>query len=113
MTCKAEGRFEAAPHSGEASQWEYLESKRPHSHDVRALAVATAYQQGPVLISGGNDARLFAYRMAKFTKVLLSSCCEHPNISYISTLVDHFESSSHPLHTSLRPDCRSLSNLAQ
>ena len=49
--------------------WEYLESKRPHSHDVRAFTVVARPELGPLLVSGGNDARLFAYRTARFTRV--------------------------------------------
>ncbi len=50
--------------------WEYLESKRPHSHDVRAFTVVTGGAgQRALLISGSNDARLFAYQIARFTKV--------------------------------------------
>lgn len=47
-----------------------MESKRPHSHDVRCLAVVSSPSSGPLLISGGNDAQLFAYRIPAFTKAL-------------------------------------------
>ena len=51
-------------------RWEYLESKRPHTHDVRTLCVVTpANPKVPVLVSGGQDAQLFAYKIPQFTKV--------------------------------------------
>jgi U3 small nucleolar RNA-associated protein 4 len=52
-------------------QWVYTSSHRPHSHDVRSLAVAT--QIGPnaqpksVLISGGVDSKLCMYSVDDFT----------------------------------------------
>ena len=77
--------------------WEYLESKRPHSHDVRAFTVVTGGAgQRALLISGSNDARLFAYQIARFTKVSIlqakygalkidhriSACCYNGHLGF-------------------------------
>ena len=60
---------EFASGAGKPAKWEYLESKRPHTHEARFLAVVPSPSSGPLLISGGNDAQLFAYRIPAFTKV--------------------------------------------
>ena len=81
----------AADGSGDASagsetyKWTFTGAKRPHTHDVRALAMAAAppaedksgtaagkrggeRRAKPVLLSGGNDAQLLAYPAEKFRK---------------------------------------------
>ncbi len=51
--------------------WAHLSSKRPHTHDVRALCVASgkALPEGARLISGGNDTQLFMHSVEHFLKV--------------------------------------------
>ena len=64
-----------------AYKWTFTAAKRPHTHDVRALAMAAAPPSedksgtsaakrggGAVLLSGGNDAQLLAYPAEKFRK---------------------------------------------
>jgi U3 small nucleolar RNA-associated protein 4 len=69
-----------------AYKWTFTGTKRPHTHDVRALAMAAAppseqsdksgkssvgnagHRGGAVLLSGGNDAQLLAYPAEKFRK---------------------------------------------
>ncbi|KAL4423732.1 hypothetical protein ABPG75_001033 [Micractinium tetrahymenae] len=53
--------------------WAHLSSKRPHTHDVRALCVAAgkALPEGARLFSGGNDTQLFMHSVEHFLK-------EHP-----------------------------------
>ncbi len=57
--------------SGRPDTWAYTHYKRPHTHDVRALAVAEggATGRGGILISGGVDAQLIAYPVASFLEV--------------------------------------------
>lgn len=56
---------------GKDVPWAYLSSKRPHTHDVRALCVAggKALPEGARLFSGGNDTQLFAHSVEHFLKV--------------------------------------------
>ena len=49
--------------SGDLHQWGFKGKKRPHSHDVLALAMA----QG-TLFSGGNDTRLLTYDVQSFLR---------------------------------------------
>ena len=60
-------------------RWTFTGTKRPHTHDVRALAMAAAppsagggggsgHAGGAILLSGGNDAQLLAYPAARFRK---------------------------------------------
>lgn len=44
------------------------ESKRPHTHDVRTLAVASTSGAEPVLISAGNDAQILAHSVPRFVQ---------------------------------------------
>ena len=53
---------------GGGAAWSFVDKKRPHSHDVKALALA-----GGVLFSGGNDARLLSYAAPRFAK-------KHPTV---------------------------------
>ena len=52
------------------NQWTYTVSKRPHTHDVRALAMAatSSADEDGILISGGNDAQILAYNAGSFRK---------------------------------------------
>ncbi|KXZ42516.1 hypothetical protein GPECTOR_139g672 [Gonium pectorale] len=53
--------------------WVYTHYKRPHTHDVRALAMMPlGGDRGAVLLSGGVDAQLLAYPAATFLQ-------EHPH----------------------------------
>ena len=54
--------------SGE-QQWAYLDSKRPHTHDVRALAVIHAAGEEPLLASAGNDTQILVSRVTCFQQV--------------------------------------------
>ena len=51
--------------------WSYLDYKRPHSHDVKAMDVVVLAGGKAVLVSGGLDAQLVAYPVGGFLK-------EHP-----------------------------------
>jgi U3 small nucleolar RNA-associated protein 4 len=56
---------------GRDSKWVYLDCKRPHTHDVRAMEVIVRSDgQEPLIVSGGNDAQLFCYSVNAFQKVL-------------------------------------------
>ena len=50
------------------NKWAYTSSKRPHTHDVRALAMATSPNGDGILVSAGNDAQLLAYPAETFRK---------------------------------------------
>lgn len=49
-----------------AAQWAYLDSKRPHTHDVRALAVLAREGEEPLMVSAGNDTQLVLYNVARW-----------------------------------------------
>lgn len=51
--------------------WAYLSSKRPHTHDVRAMCIAQgkALPQGPRLFTGSNDSQLFNHSVDRYLKV--------------------------------------------
>lgn len=57
--------------SGKELPWAHLTSKRPHSHDVRAMCVAAGrgLPEGPRLYTGSNDTQLFSYSVEQFLKV--------------------------------------------
>ncbi|KAK9805376.1 hypothetical protein WJX73_008329 [Symbiochloris irregularis] len=64
-----------------ASTWQLMEGKRPHTHDVRMLAVVGRHEAEAVLLSGGNDARLQRTSVPNFQREhsqLLTSCPEPP-----------------------------------
>lgn len=50
-------------------QWAHLESKRPHTHDVRALAVVHVAGQEPLLASAGNDTQILVSHVLRFQQV--------------------------------------------
>ncbi|KAK9820486.1 hypothetical protein WJX72_010807 [[Myrmecia] bisecta] len=50
-------------------RWVFIDCKRPHTHDVRAMAVIPQPDaDSPLLLTGGNDSQLFAYSVSRFTK---------------------------------------------
>eukprot|EP00762_Andalucia_godoyi_P001200 ANDGO_02102.mRNA.1 U3 small nucleolar RNA-associated protein 4 len=49
------GKF---PTVGIAGKWVYSHKRRPHTHDVRALAVVSLPQYGDLIVSGGVDAQI-------------------------------------------------------
>ena len=51
----------------DANTWAYTTCKRPHTHDVKAMAMASG-PAGAVLLTGGNDAQLLAYHAHAFRK---------------------------------------------
>ena len=51
----------------ENNTWAYTVCKRPHTHDVKAMAMASG-PAGSVLLTGGNDAQLLAYPAHAFRK---------------------------------------------
>jgi hypothetical protein len=60
--------------AGPAGRWVDLDAKRPHTHDVRTLAVVSLPDEEPLLLSGGNDAQLLAHSVPRFLRVRLSVC---------------------------------------
>lgn len=57
---------------GSKSEWTFLSSKRPHTHDVRAMCIAAGKScPTPMLFTGGNDTLLLAHNVSRFLK-------EHP-----------------------------------
>lgn len=62
------------------AQWVFLSAKRPHTHDVRSLAMVSPKEQpgDALLVSGGNDAQVVAYPAAKFLKVHPIRVCGDP-----------------------------------
>ena len=52
--------------------WTYVDTKRPHTHDVRMLVLVQRPSAPPLLMSGGNDAQLIAYDANAFLKVCRS-----------------------------------------
>lgn len=50
--------------SGKELPWAYLSSKRPHSHDVRAVVAA-----GGRLFTGSNDTQLLSHSVDRYLKV--------------------------------------------
>lgn len=61
--------------STSAEKWLYLDTRRPHTHDVRAMVVLTPPDADSLLLTGANDAQLFAYSVPHFQTVRLSKCC--------------------------------------
>lgn len=55
--------------AGKPERWVFTESKRPHSHDVRTLTVATISGRDPILISAGNDAQILVHSVPRFYQV--------------------------------------------
>ena len=68
----------SATGSGKQLPWAYLSSKRPHSHDVRAMCVAAGkhLSEGPRLFTGSNDTQLLSHSVPQYLKVrpVLSVC---------------------------------------
>lgn len=67
--------FHRLPEASEATSkqlpWAYLSSKRPHSHDVRAMCVAAGKHlpEGPHLFTGSNDTQIFKHSVERYLKV--------------------------------------------
>ncbi|KAK9855784.1 hypothetical protein WJX84_010494 [Apatococcus fuscideae] len=65
--------------SGKREQrWAHLESKRPHTHDVRALAVLHVPGHHPLLASAGNDAQILVSRIPRFQQEHPIRVCQTP-----------------------------------
>ena len=64
-------REPASSATGRELPWAHLSSKRPHSHDVRAMAVAGGRHlpEGPRLYTGSNDTQLLSHSVELFQKV--------------------------------------------
>ena len=62
-------RFMDPPSPGQASAWVYLDTRRPHTHDVRAMLVTTPPGGGPLLLTGSTDTHLIACAASRFGKV--------------------------------------------
>lgn len=72
-----------AIHQDNKGSWVYLSSKRPHTHDVRALC-----SLGGKLISAGNDTVLLVHSISRFLKEYprkLNTCPQKPIINSTST----------------------------
>lgn len=103
--------------SGVVKKWVYISHVRAHTHDVRALAIAVpishedtivererkrprsrlepldysyhkwAHLGVPMLISGGDDTKLFAYSAREFTKFSPHDICPVPQRPHIQLAV--------------------------
>ena len=56
---------------GRPEKWLYLDTRRPHTHDVRAMLVLNPAGADSLLLTGANDAQLFAYSVSRFQTVSL------------------------------------------
>ncbi|OQR89959.1 U3 small nucleolar RNA-associated protein [Achlya hypogyna] len=63
--------------------WSYAYSHRPHTHDVRALAVSR-HEDGAMLVSGGVDTHLVTYVATKFNATRPHKVSPLPQHSYIT-----------------------------
>lgn len=54
---------------GRPEKWLYLDTRRPHTHDVRAMLVLNPAGADSLLLTGANDAQLFAYSVFRFQTV--------------------------------------------
>lgn len=62
--------FKKVPAAGGAPEkWVYLDTRRPHTHDVRAMLVVKPPASDALLLTGGNDAQLFAFSVPHFQTV--------------------------------------------
>ncbi len=62
--------FKRIAANGETPEkWVYLDTRRPHTHDVRAMVILTPPGADPLLLTGANDAQLFAYSVPHFQTV--------------------------------------------
>ncbi|KAG2482398.1 hypothetical protein HYH03_018659 [Edaphochlamys debaryana] len=65
--------------SGRPDTWAYTHYKRPHTHDVRSLALLPlGPDRGAVLLSGGVDAQLIAYPAGAFLQEHPTRLCKCP-----------------------------------
>lgn len=78
-------RIEQEPGSFE---WVYTGYKRTHSHDVHSLAVVHgSLFDGSAIISGGNDAQLFAYAADSFPSFHPVRFCRCPQLPRVAAMV--------------------------
>lgn len=56
-------------------RWVYADTRRPHTHDVRAMLTVTPPGAEPLLLTGGNDAQLFAFSVPHFQTVHFHPVC--------------------------------------
>uniref|UniRef100_A0A7S2SQY4 Uncharacterized protein n=1 Tax=Mucochytrium quahogii TaxID=96639 RepID=A0A7S2SQY4_9STRA len=84
----------------EFDEWVYGYSHRPHSHDVRALALVN---DGKTLVSGGNDTQLCWYPVEEFNKArpVKLSPFRHDVLVNISEQVDPLMLVQHSYHVDL------------
>ena len=80
---------------GSKPEWTFLSSKRPHTHDVRAMCIAAGKAcPTPLLFTGGNDTVLLGHSVSRFLKEhpkKVNSCPQRPII--------HAAPAVHPPHT--------------
>ncbi|CAL8461915.1 g1446 [Coccomyxa elongata] len=72
---------------GKPERWVFTESRRPHSHDVRTLTVASIPGRDPVLISAGNDAQILVHSVPRFSQehpVRVCKCPQPPLLAHAS-----------------------------
>lgn len=50
-------------------RWIYADTRRPHTHDVRAMLTVTPPGADPLLLTGGDDAQLIAFSVPHFQTV--------------------------------------------
>ena len=60
---------------GSLEKWVYLDTRRPHTHDVRAMLVLNPADADSLLLTGANDAQLFAYSVQHFQTVSVLPLC--------------------------------------
>lgn len=86
-------RLRAQP--GSKPEWTFLSSKRPHTHDVRAMCIAAGKAcSTPLLFTGGNDTLLLAHNVGRFLKEhpkKVNACPQRPIIQAAPAV--------HPPHT--------------
>jgi U3 small nucleolar RNA-associated protein 4 len=73
----------------ERQEWVYLSSKRPHTHDVRAMCVTPSSSSSALLFTGGNDTLLLAHSVPRFLKEhpkKVNSCPQRPIIQAAATV---------------------------
>lgn len=68
----------------ERGSWTYIDTKRPHTHDVRMLVLVQRSGAPPLLLSGGNDAQLIAYNA---NALLKASTPLHGDVGGVCTMV--------------------------
>lgn len=95
----------------EPGSWTYIDTKRPHTHDVRMLLLVQRPAASPLLLSGGNDAQLIAYDANAFLKVralffaLVFHCVPHcvPTLYHLRSTLSDWTRFRTPLCCLLQP----------